>query len=582
MSIVGPRPLRPGEADTTADGVMLPLSAIPGYEARHRVRPGLTGVAQVYAPRDLPRNGKFRYDLLYLRRAGLWLDLVLILAVVLDHGARPMGTSRPEGLGRCARRLYNRAHMLDVAIIGGGPGGLSAARRLAADGRSVTVFEEHDRIGTPVHCTGVLAEDVIASLDLPREAVLNPLSTVRFVAPAGHSFDYTTATTEAVVIDRETFDTALARRAEAAGATIVRGGARHRASIPHPTASIADARPIGEPRRARAVILACGANYAFQKRLGLGMPSTFLQSAQLELPADRLGDVEIHFGSEIAPEGICVGGAGAAALRHLRAHRRDGRRRCRACIFRGCSTRVRERWAVGGAGRAGAATADAAAGEREADLCGSRAGGGRCGGTGEADDRRRDLLQRRQRRDCGGSAGRRAGGRTICQPSALREYEQRWRGRFQSEFTAQLALRFVAQRMRDADIDALFTLATTDGILPLVRQTARFNRHRDFILALLKHQPARRALVRPPRQLGLAAAEHSPLDQDSTTGSLRRRRAAARRTIPRQPSRMPPRTNRQCRNISGGASDDQFPHAIDQRQRRMPAPDASFSASSRM
>jgi lipopolysaccharide/colanic/teichoic acid biosynthesis glycosyltransferase len=79
MSVVGPRPLRPGEADTTADGSLLPLSAIPGYEARHRVRPGLTGVAQVYAPRDLPRNGKFRYDLLYLRRAGLWLDLMLIL-----------------------------------------------------------------------------------------------------------------------------------------------------------------------------------------------------------------------------------------------------------------------------------------------------------------------------------------------------------------------------------------------------------------------------------------------------------------------------------------------------------------------
>jgi lipopolysaccharide/colanic/teichoic acid biosynthesis glycosyltransferase len=79
MSIVGPRPLRPGESDTTAAGVMLPLSAIPGYEARHRVRPGLTGVAQVYARRDLPRTGKFRYDLLYIRRAGLWLDLKLIL-----------------------------------------------------------------------------------------------------------------------------------------------------------------------------------------------------------------------------------------------------------------------------------------------------------------------------------------------------------------------------------------------------------------------------------------------------------------------------------------------------------------------
>ena len=105
--------------------------------------------------------------------------------------------------------------MLDVAIVGGGPGGLSAARRLAAGGWSVTVFEEHERIGTPVHCTGVLAEDVIASMDLPAEAVLNPLSTVRFVAPAGHSFDYTTATTEAVVIDRAAFDDALARSGRA-------------------------------------------------------------------------------------------------------------------------------------------------------------------------------------------------------------------------------------------------------------------------------------------------------------------------------------------------------------------------------
>ncbi len=79
MSIVGPRPLRPGEADTTADGRLLPLSAIPGYQARHRVRPGLTGIAQVHAPRDLPRTGKFRYDLLYIRRAGFCLDMTLIL-----------------------------------------------------------------------------------------------------------------------------------------------------------------------------------------------------------------------------------------------------------------------------------------------------------------------------------------------------------------------------------------------------------------------------------------------------------------------------------------------------------------------
>jgi hypothetical protein len=50
--------------------------------------------------------------------------------------------------------------------------------------------------------------------------------------------------------------------------------------------------------------------------------------------------------------------------------------------------------------------------------------------------------------------------------------------------------------MSDADIDSLFELAETDGIMPLVRRTATFNRHREFIIALLKHPPARRVLFR--------------------------------------------------------------------------------------
>jgi lipopolysaccharide/colanic/teichoic acid biosynthesis glycosyltransferase len=79
MSFVGPRPLRPGEVDVRGDGQLVALDQIPGYEARHRVRPGLTGLTQVYAPRDISRAGKFRLDLVYLKRAGFWLDMKLIL-----------------------------------------------------------------------------------------------------------------------------------------------------------------------------------------------------------------------------------------------------------------------------------------------------------------------------------------------------------------------------------------------------------------------------------------------------------------------------------------------------------------------
>jgi len=78
----------------------------------------------------------------------------------------------------------------------------------------------------------------------------------------------------------------------------------------------------------------------------------------------------------------------------------------------------------------------------------------------------------------------------------LAVYQQRWRQRLGPEFQTQLALRMLAQRMSDAEIDSLFDLALTDGVMPIVRRTAQFNRHRDLIVALFRHAPARRVLFR--------------------------------------------------------------------------------------
>ena len=79
MSFVGPRALRPGEIDAVGDGRLIALEDIAGYDARITVPPGLTGVAQIYAPRDVARRQKFRYDLVYVRRRSFWLDLRLII-----------------------------------------------------------------------------------------------------------------------------------------------------------------------------------------------------------------------------------------------------------------------------------------------------------------------------------------------------------------------------------------------------------------------------------------------------------------------------------------------------------------------
>jgi lipopolysaccharide/colanic/teichoic acid biosynthesis glycosyltransferase len=79
MSFVGPRALRPGEIEVGGEGRMVQLEDVPGFADRCRVRPGLTGVAQIYAPRDIPRRHKFQYDKLYIRKQSFWLDVRLIL-----------------------------------------------------------------------------------------------------------------------------------------------------------------------------------------------------------------------------------------------------------------------------------------------------------------------------------------------------------------------------------------------------------------------------------------------------------------------------------------------------------------------
>lgn len=78
MSWVGPRALPMNEVQIKEENGYLSDAVIPGFDLRCKARPGLTGMAQVYAPRDVPRRHKFRYDLIYIQNQNLWLDLKLI------------------------------------------------------------------------------------------------------------------------------------------------------------------------------------------------------------------------------------------------------------------------------------------------------------------------------------------------------------------------------------------------------------------------------------------------------------------------------------------------------------------------
>ena len=71
MSLVGPRALDVEEQQALE-------RQIDGFAERLRVRPGLTGLAQIYDRAD-NANDKLKYDVQYLQTMGPWLDTVLLM-----------------------------------------------------------------------------------------------------------------------------------------------------------------------------------------------------------------------------------------------------------------------------------------------------------------------------------------------------------------------------------------------------------------------------------------------------------------------------------------------------------------------
>lgn len=72
MSIVGPRPERPFFVTQFSKD-------IPEYNLRHRVKAGLTGLAQVQGKYNTTVKDKLKYDLLYINGYSLALDIKLIM-----------------------------------------------------------------------------------------------------------------------------------------------------------------------------------------------------------------------------------------------------------------------------------------------------------------------------------------------------------------------------------------------------------------------------------------------------------------------------------------------------------------------
>lgn len=116
--------------------------------------------------------------------------------------------------------------MIDVAVIGGGPAGSSAALRLARAGLKVRVYERqvgaHHKVCGEFLSVEALHELRALGLDLEALGAL-PLGQVGLAVPGFKRAATTRLPFEGASLSREVLDEALLREAERAGAEVVRG-----------------------------------------------------------------------------------------------------------------------------------------------------------------------------------------------------------------------------------------------------------------------------------------------------------------------------------------------------------------------
>ena len=115
----------------------------------------------------------------------------------------------------------------DVIVVGAGPAGAEASRKLAEQGLNVVMIEEHTVVGIPSHCWGLLpftskpeiTEEIIR--EMPADIILRKYDTVRIYAPSGKVAAEISPEGGEYLVRRDAFDRELVKQAVNAGTQLI-------------------------------------------------------------------------------------------------------------------------------------------------------------------------------------------------------------------------------------------------------------------------------------------------------------------------------------------------------------------------
>jgi len=192
-----------------------------------------------------------------------------------------------------------------INIIGAGPVGLHCGTLLAEEGFEVTIFEEHQTVGRPVQCAGLISRSGIEELGVELgNSVINEVKGAKIFSPNGESLTIQRPSTVAYVVDRFLFDQMFYKKAKRLGCEIKTDCKLIdiRAKLNDNSSLFLQNKGRGELIKSKITIGADGANSVVRHSVFPGvLEKEFVHAIQIRAEGKFNPDlVEMHFG-DFAP-----------------------------------------------------------------------------------------------------------------------------------------------------------------------------------------------------------------------------------------------------------------------------------------